>query len=138
MKYMEADKNLQGNEILEEKIIKMYENLTDRTYADALEAVRERMKAGGHLVVAVRPAGVGGLELRPVSTPDGISWIAAFTGLEEEIKKKDAIMSGFTAEISKLFDMVLESENINGLIINPWDKALKLDKRIIRLIKGNN
>lgn len=135
---METDKNLVGNKLIEDAIEVMYKNMNDLNFAKLLETIRARMKDGGHLVIAVKPSEeTNNLELRPVTT-DGKQWIAAFTSFEEEIKRKDAIVSGFTAEIGKLFDIILGSDAVNGLIINPWDKAIKLDKRVIKIVKGQS
>ncbi len=133
---MKTDKSLTGNKLIEDAAKKMYTSLTEENLAKVLTAVRSQMKKGAHFVVAVKAGNENALELRPVTTPDGSRWFAAFTGFEEELKKSDEIVSGFTAEISKLFDIALASDNISGVIINPWDKAVKLDKTMIKLIKG--
>lgn len=133
---MDQDKTLIGNKLIENALIKMYKNLNDKNLADVLTVIRKRMNDGGHFVVAVKYGTENSMELRPVSTPDGKRWFAAFTSFDEELKKSDPVVSGFTAEISKLFDIALGSDEITGIIINPWDKALKLDKNTIKLIKG--
>lgn len=125
-----------GNKLIEDAVREMYKALNEDKLAKVLTLIRKRMTDGGHFVVAVKAGDSGSLELRPVTTPDGSKWFAAFTGFEEELKKNDEIVSGFTAEISKLFDITLASDNISGIIINPWDKAVKLDKNMIMLIKG--
>lgn len=129
---MEKDKNLLGNKRIEDAIAKMYQNLTDETLTKVLYVIRDRIKEMGHLIVAVKP-GNNGLELRTVTTPDGLKWFAAFTSFDEEMKKKEDMVSGFTAEISSLFDTALNAKDICGIIINPWDKALKLSKELIEL-----
>lgn len=131
---MERDQNLLGNKLIEDAIKEMYKSKTDEHLAKVLYKLRDRMTDGGHLVVAVKPGQGEHLELRPVRTPDGNTWFAAFTSFEEELKKKDEMVSGFTAEIAQLFDIALQTETVAGVIINPWDKALKLDKRIIELV----
>lgn len=132
---MEKDKNLLGNKRIEDAIAALYKNTDEERLAKVLYTIRDRINENGHLVVAVKPGEGAGLELRPVSTPDGKSWFAAFTSINEELKKKEEIVSGFTAEISKLFEITLASENVSGVIINPWDKALKLTKQHIELLK---
>lgn len=133
---MERDPNLLGNFIIEDAIAAMYKSLTAEHLVKALTTIRERMQEGGHLVVAVKPGNEQGLELRTVSTPDGQNWFAAFTCMEEEIKKKQEYVSGFTAEIEKLLTLTLNSEEVVGIIVNPWEKPLKLTKEHIRLIVG--
>lgn len=131
---MKQDSSLTGNKLIKESIIKMYKNLTDENLAAVLTVIRKRSNEGGHFVVAVKAGDKNTFELRPVVTPDGGKWFAAFTDFDEELKKTDEVVSGFTAEISKLFDVALSSDEIRGVILNPWDKALKLDKTMIRLI----
>lgn len=46
-------------------------------------------------------------------------------------------MSAFTAEISQLFQMTLEAKEIEGLILNPWNCTIMLDKQLIRIIMGD-
>lgn len=133
---MKQDKSLIGNKLIEDGIKKMYKNLTDENLAAVLTTIRKRMNDSGHFVVAVKAGEENRFELRPVTTPDGNKWFAAFTSFDEELKKTDGVVSGFTAEISRLFDTALASDEINGIILNPWDKALKLDKTTISLIKG--
>lgn len=131
---MEKDKNLLGNKLIEDAISDMYKNMSDERLAKVLTTIRSRMMDGGHLVVAVKPSETEGLELRPVRLQDGTKWFAAFTSMDEEIKRQDTFISGFTAEISMLFNTALQVDEVSGIIINPWDKALKLDKQLIRLL----
>lgn len=136
---MKKDETLEGNEIITAALNDMYDSLTDENLARVLTAIRSRMNEKGHFVVAVS-AGQNNtsFDLRPVSTPDGKRWFAAFTDFDEELKKTDSVVSGFTAEISGIFRTALASEGISGVIINPWDKALKLDRNLIRVIRGNS
>lgn len=132
---MNKDKELIGNEKIEEALVKMHEDLTEENLAVVLTIIRERCKKGGHFVVAVTPSEAG-MTLRPLKLSDGSRYFAAFTSFEEEMKSKDQIMSGFTASIVQIFDMCIKSEEIDGVILNAWDKELKLDKNLIRVIVG--
>lgn len=134
---MEKDKNLLGNKRIEDAILGMYKNKSEETLAKVVFVFRDRIKEDGHLVVAVRPDAEEELKLRTVSTPDGKRWFAAFTSLDEELKKKDEFVSGFTAGIDRLFDIALGTEEVSGIIINPWDKALRMSKLLIELIKSD-
>lgn len=132
---MEKDKNLLGNKRIEDAISAMYRNLNDEKLAKVLYVIRDRVKEKGHLVVAVKPGNNQAMELRTVATPDGKKWFAAFTSIDEELKKKDEVVSGFTAEMAALFDITLNTEEVCGIIINPWDQALKLSKELVKLVK---
>ena len=46
-------------------------------------------------------------------------------------------MSTFTADIDKLFYSALEEPSIEGVIINPWNRTIMLNKTLINIILGN-
>ena len=71
-----------------------------------------------------------------VQTADGARWWYAFTSFEQEMKGAEAVQSTFLVEIEKLFDAALTVPEISGVILNPWDRTLQLDKNLIRIIKG--
>ena len=104
-----------------------------------LTVLRRRMKEDGELIPSVdQDAGTGSLQMRLLKTKDGRSWFLAFTSFEEQMKDSNPVMSAFTAKISQLFQMVLEEEKIDGLILNPWNRTIMLDKNLIRIIIGEN
>ena len=105
--------------------------------AHALTVVRRRMKEGGHLIVAVDPSGaMDSLQIQTVQTGEGKLWFAAYTSFEEQMKGSNAVMSAFTAEIGKLFQMALRTEKIEGVILNPWNRTLMLNKNLIHIVVG--
>lgn len=71
-----------------------------------------------------------------MQTADGARWWYAFTSFEQELKGAEAVQSTFLVEIEKLFDAALTVPEISGVILNPWDRTLQLDKNLIRIIKG--
>ena len=134
---MEKDQVLQGNEKIEEAIRGLQNEPTQEMLAHALTVVRRRMKENGHLIVAVDPAGaMESLQVQTIQTADGKRWFAAFTGFEEQMKGSNAVMSAFMAEIEKLFQMTLQTEEIEGLILNPWDCTMMLSKSLIHIVLG--
>ena len=136
---MEKDQVLQGNEKIEEAIRALQNEPTQEMLAHALTVVRRRMKEDGHLIVAVDPSGaMDSLKIQTVQTADGKQWFAAFTGFEEQMKGSNAVMSAFTAEIGKLFQMTLQAGDIEGLILNPWDCTMMLNKKLIHIVLGEN
>ena len=135
---MEQDQNLMGNEKIEEAILQLQKEPTQEMLAHTLTVVRRRMREAGHLIVAVEPAaGMDSLQVQTIQTEDGKRWFAAFTGFEEEMKGSAAVMSAFTAEIRKLFQLTLQTKEVEGLIINPWNRTLMLDKNLIHIILGD-
>ena len=134
---MEKDQNLQGNEKIEEAIWQLQKEPTQEMLTHALTVVRRRMKEDGHLIIAVDPAGaMDSLQIQTVQTGEGKLWFAAYTSFEEQMKGSNAVMSAFTAEIGKLFQMALQTEKIEGVILNPWNRTLMLNKNLIHIVVG--
>ena len=131
------DEGLQGNEKIEQAVLALQHEPTQEQLAHTLTVLRRRMKAQGQLVAAVEP-NLGGapLRLRTVQTADGARWWYAFTSFEQELKGAEAVQSTFLVDIEKLFDAALTVPEISGVILNPWDRTLQLDKNLIRIIKG--
>lgn len=46
----------------------------------------------------------------------------------------DKIVSGFTAEIAQIFNMVKNNGTVSGMILNPWHNPIKIDKNIISIL----
>lgn len=134
---MALDKELQGNETIEEAILALQEQTSQEMLAHALTVVRRRMKEGGQLIVAVDPPKASGqMEVQILKTQDGRAWWAAFTSFEEEMKGSGAVMSTFMADIRQLFEAAASEETICGIIINPWNRTLMLNKALIRIVLG--
>lgn len=71
-----------------------------------------------------------------IKTADGKAWWAAFTSFEEELKGGGSVKSTFLANIDKLFASALTVPEIAGVIINPWNRTIQLDKNLIQIIEG--
>lgn len=131
------DENLMGNEKIEEAVLALQNNPCDELLAHALTVIRRRMREGGHLILAVdSKVESQNLQLRILNTDDGKKWFYAFTSFDEQVKGSEAIMSGFTAHIGKLLRLSLDTAEVEGLIINPWNRTIMLDKEWIRIIFG--
>ena len=76
------------------------------------------------------------MSLKTITTPDGALWWMAFTSFDEELKGSGSVMSTFMTDIRKLFDAVLKVDEIEGIIINPWNRTIMLDKKLIKIIIG--
>ena len=46
-------------------------------------------------------------------------------------------MSTFLADMHQLFTAALPVDEIKGIIINPWNRTLMLDKNLLHIILGN-
>lgn len=133
----QTDEGLRGNEKLEEAIKALQQNPTQEMLAHVLTVVRRRMRDKGQFIVAVdAPKEDGQMRLRAIKTDDGRIWWSAFSSFEEEMRGSDSVMSTFLADIEQLLRMAVREESINGIILNPWNATLMLDKRLIQIILG--
>ena len=105
--------------------------------AHTLTVIRRRMKEDGQFIIAVEPPkGDGQLRLEAVRTEDGKNWWVAFTSFEEELKGGGSVKSTFLTDIDKLFELTLQTDEIEGVILNPWNRTIMLDKYLIEIILG--
>ena len=143
MKDYKADEGLQGNDKIEKANFKLKKILTgcwEVCYeaAHTLTVIRRRMKDAGQLIIAVEPpSGDGQLRLEAVRTEDGKNWWVAFTSFEEELKGGGSVQSTFLTDIDQLFHSALQVNEIEGIILNPWNRTIMLDKNLINIILGN-
>ena len=129
------DEGLKCNEKIEDAIAALQSNATEELLAHTLTVIRRRMKEGGQLIVAVEPSVQGTqMNLQTVKTTDGAVWWSAFTSFEEELKGADQIKSTFLTDIDKLFQTALSVPEIKGVILNPWNRTIMLDKHLIEII----
>ena len=128
------DEGLKGNEKIEKYISMLQKEPSQELLAVTLTAIRRRMKAGGQFIVPVDYGDDGRLQVQ-IMQVDGRKWLPAFTGFEEQIKGKTQVMSTFLANIDQLLSMALTGD-VEGLLLNPWDLTLKLDKNLIHIIRG--
>ena len=134
------DKGLQGNEKIEEAILALQQEPTEELLAHALTVVRRRIREqeppSADVQEAVMQAAGTAMRLQAVQTSDGKKWWSAFTGFEEQLKGSGSVMSTFLTDIEQLFRMTLTAEGIEGVILNPWNRTLMLDKHLLRIILG--
>ena len=133
-----TDEGLLGNEKIEDAIAALQQQPTQELLAHALTVVRRRMRENGQVIIAVEPnAEAGQMKLQVVKTSDGNSWWAVFTSFDEELKGGGSVMSTFMTDIGKVLEAALSEEEISGVIINPWNRTLMLDKTLIRIVLGD-
>ena len=96
------------------------------------------MKEEGQLILAVEPSVAEELKIQAVKTADGKKWCSAFTSFEEELKGSDRVMSTFLTAIEPLFQSAVQVNEIEGIILNPWNRTIMLDKTLLRLILGES
>lgn len=131
------DNELQGNEKIEEAIAALQQEPTQEMLAHALTVIRRRMQEKGQFVIAVEPpTGDNQLKLQAITTDDGKVWWMAFTSFEEELKGSNSVMSTFMTDIKQLFTSALQADAISGIILNPWNRTIMLDKNLIQITLG--
>ena len=132
------DEGLNGNEKIEQAVAALQQEPTQEQLAHTLTVIRRRMKEHGQFVVAVEPnLSSEQMQLRTIRTADGASWWYAFTSFEEELKGAEPVQSTFLVDMDKLFDAALAVPEISGIILNPWNRTIQLDKTLIRITKGS-
>ena len=132
----QVDEGLQGNEKVETAIMALQQEPTGEMLAHALTVIRRRMRESGQLVLALEAPAGEMMQVQAIQTKDGQRWWAAFTGFEEELKGGGSVMSTFLTDMEQLFRKALLADEIQGVILNPWQKTLMLDKTLIRIILG--
>lgn len=130
------DESLKGNEKIEEVILGLQKEASQEMLAHVLTVIRRRMNENGQVIVAVEMnPGDSQMAVKSIQTEDGKTWWYAFTSFEEEMKGAEAVKSTFLTDIGKLFETVMTVPEIEGVILNPWNRTIMLDKQLIRIIK---
>ena len=135
---MPVDEGLQGNESIEEAILALQQEPTEEMLAHTLTVIRRRARANGQFIVAIiPPAGAeSSLQIQAIQTEDERYWWMAFTGFDEELKGSDSVKSTFLTDMRQVFLQAVRTEEIEGVILNPWNRTLMLDKTLLRVILG--
>lgn len=76
------------------------------------------------------------MKLQAITTDDGKVWWMAFTSFDEELKGSNSVMSTFMTDIKQLFTSALQADAISGIILNPWNRTIMLDKNLIQITLG--
>ncbi len=132
------DEGLAGNRKLEEYIGMLQREPSQELLAVTLTSVRRRMKEHGQMIVPVEPDVSGQMKVQIMQLENGEKWLAVFTGFEEQMKGNSRVMSTFLADIGQLLRMALQEESVQGLLVNPWNRSLRLSKDLIWIILGEN
>ena len=133
----ETDPGLQGNERIEAAIAGLQQEASQERLAHTLTVIRQRMREGGQVIIAVEPPKADGqLRIQAVQTENGQSWWIVFSSFEEELKGSDSVKSTFLTDMRQLFNQAVQTKEIQGIILNPWNRTLMLDKALIWVILG--
>ena len=133
---LSKDRGLVGNRKLEEQIGMLQKEPSQEMLAVVLTTVRRRMKEHGQMIVPVEADASGFLRVQIMQIEDGEKWLAVYTGFEEQMMGGQSIQSTFLSDIGQLLNMALQEDSVEGLLINPWNRSLRLSKNLIRIILG--
>ena len=129
------DKELQGNEKIEESIEQFHQARTEENLAVVLTAIRRQMQNHTQMVVPVEASVSGEMKVR-VMALNGTKWLGVFTSFEEQMKGQDQVMSTFMADIGQILTMGIKEPGLEGVVINPWIGRLFLNKALLQVIMG--
>lgn len=144
------DEGLIGNEKIEEAIVALQQEPSEEMLAHALTVIRRRMREQGQVILAVdMPQDQSGMpqmmanpaapmQIQAVQTADGKAWWVAFTSFEEELRGADQVKSTFLADLEQIFRTALTVNEIEGVIINPWNRTMMLNKNLIQIVLGDS
>ena len=130
------DEGLIGNEKIEECIEMLQKQPSEEMLAVTLTTIRRRMQEGAKVVVSVDGTPGDNFQIQVLSLENGEQWLSAFTSFDEELKGAEALKSTFLVEMDKLFETALTVPEIQGVILNPWNCTIQLDKTLLRIIRG--
>ena len=102
-----------------------------------LEAVRNAMNEGEKLVIPIEtPPDASeqddGIIMRTLPVEGEKSYVACFTSVEE--LEKGQPTDHFDADIQSFLDEVFMNPSAGGIIINPWNQGIMIDRELIELI----
>ena len=130
-----GDTTLEGNENIERAIDVFYgEEDDEKNYTAVLQSVWNRMNNNGHLLFPIEDLAEGSSEsfYRTVSLKDGGRAAAAFTSCAEV--KRGQQTSSVSDGIRSVFEKIIDNEELEGVIINPWGKHIYIEKKFLSLL----
>ena len=127
------NKFLIGNEIIETAIAAFTADPCEDTALAVVRTLQQRMNQDGHLLIPVLLSEGGqSYQLRPLEYDGGAVYMVAFTS-EAELEKGGPtnILSHF---IDIYFDVVLDFEDAQGLVIKPFGQPFFLQKDLLAAV----
>ena len=122
-----------GNEIIDSAIAAFTAAPGEESALAVVRALQQRMQQDGHLLIPVLLSEGGqSYQLRPLEYDNGAVYMVAFTS-EAELEKGGPtnILSHF---IDVYFDVVLDFEDAQGLVINPFGQPFFLQKDLLAAV----
>lgn len=146
---------LEGNEKMRSAIARFKKNMNDVNFDDAVQSVLDRaMEMGCFLLpvdlpedlqkkldadpdagdtVEISPGEDIGFELRILEDDEGKDWIPVFTGMDELMKGEES--SRISDTIGSVIGYVMDNEDMQGLIIDPWtDSGFAMPRDLLQIL----
>ena len=145
---------LKGNHRIEEALEEFLADKTQKNLIKALETIRQRINEKGHFLIPAvisdemkkklsehkasgdKQMRLSGDELhfaiRKHSTKEGKTVFAVFTGAQEAGKGEKTSM--ISDSIGRFLSKAAETEDVDGVVINPWGCSFFLSKENINKI----
>ena len=133
-----TDKGLAGNGKLEEQIGMLQKEPSPEMLSVVLTTVRRRMKEHGEMIVPVEADPSGNLRVQIMQIKNGEKWLAVYTSFEEQMMGGQSVQSTFLSDIGQLLRMVFHENSVEGLLVNPWNRSLRLSRDLIRIVLGES
>ena len=149
------DERMQGNELIENAIGSLYEKQNNDSFIDVVTAICLRMKEDGCGMVPFVTVGEGmfseldvyslkerdtltlnhdvRIRMDTVSAGEGEEWFYIFTN-KDEIHKQPVPEVVMEIPFADMFDIAGRSDKVAGVVINPFGKYFKADKKVIECI----
>ena len=149
------DERMQGNELIENAIDNLYVMQDNDSFVDVITSLCFRMKRDGCGMVPFVTVGEGmfsdldiyslkegdtvtldhevRIRMDTVAAGDGEEWFYIFTN-EEEIHKKPVPDVVMEIPFTDMFDIAGKSDKVAGVVINPFGRYFKADKKVIECI----
>ena len=149
------DERMQGNDLIENAIINLYERQDNDSFIDVVTSLCFRMKQDGCGMVPFVTVGEGmfsdldvyslkegdtvtldhevRIRMDTVAAGDGEEWFYIFTN-EDEIHKQPVPEVVMEIPFADMFDIAGRSDKVAGVVINPFGKYFKADKKVIECI----
>ena len=149
------DERMQGNALIENAIINLYEKQDNDSFIDVVTSICFRIKQDGCGMVPFVTIGEGmfsdldvyslkegdtvtldhevRIRMDTVAAGDGEEWFYIFTN-EDEIHKQPVPEVVMEIPFADMFDIAGRSDKVAGVVINPFGKYFKADKKVIECI----
>lgn len=133
--------SLDGNERIEVAIAEYYLFDTDENSMIILQTILDRILENGSLIFPAEPVDIidengkrreDAYEIKTVCWFDVEKAVACFTCFGEVRKGPETEVKLFYIE--KVLESICESEEMEGLVINPWGKGFYIPKNMLQLI----